>query len=85
MLAEVEVREDEDGRLAVFDGLLRLERYDAAGRPPEAARAVLPLRPPRHPVPPLPWTPEGWLKYCPEKSGALYMFIFFSHAEREKT
>ena len=24
-----------------------------------------------HPVPPLSWTPEGLLNYCPEKSGAL--------------
>ena len=26
---------------------------------------------PRHPVPPLPWTPDGLLSYCPGKSGAL--------------
>ena len=38
-----------------------------------AALRRIPLsRTPRHPVPPLCWTPEGWLNYCPEKSGALY-------------
>ena len=51
---------------------LRAPPLGEAGRPPQAARAVLLVRPSRHPAPPLSWTPDGLLIYRPEKSGALY-------------
>ena len=51
---------------------LRTPPLRQAFRPPAALRRILLSRTPRHPVPPLCWTPERWLNYCPEKSGALY-------------
>ena len=41
-----------------------------AHHPPRQVKSL--FRTPRHPVPPLSWTPEGLLNYCPGKSGALY-------------
>ena len=45
--------------------------FGEAGRPPQTARAVLFVRAPRHPAPPVSWTPDGLPIDCPEKSGAL--------------
>ncbi len=56
----------------VFAKVLVAIGQDQALRPAAALRQILLFRTPRHPVPPLSWTPEGLLNYCPEKSGALY-------------
>ena len=57
---------------AVLYDFRRCPTVIQAFRPAAALRRILLFRTPRHPVPPLSWTPDGLTNYCPEKSGALY-------------
>ena len=49
-----------------------LHSFGEAISPPQAARSILLVWIPRHPLPPLSWTPDGLLNYCPEKIGGTY-------------